>query len=88
MKEEEKYLKTNQTRVTWADLHLDQFLPLYGAILTHSELFGAILTQFGLVWYGLVSYFTYWTHFELFEATWDILEHLKERYFFKSVKKK
>ena len=40
--------------MNWADLHLDQILPLYGTILTHSELFGAIWTQFGLVWYDLV----------------------------------
>ena len=44
-------LKRNKTKVTWANLHLDQFLPLYGTMLTHSELIGAIWTQFGLVWY-------------------------------------
>ena len=42
--------KKNKTKVTWADLHLDQFLPLYGTTLTHSQLVEAIWTQFSLVW--------------------------------------
>ena len=51
----------NKTKVTWADLHLDKFLPLYGTILIHSELFGAVWTQFGLVlsclvWSGFILY--------------------------------
>ena len=51
-------------------------------IQSYLELFGPNLVLSGLVWYGLVSYFTYWTHFRLFETTGDILEHLDERFFF------
>ena len=57
--------------------------------LVWSGLVWSDLVWSGLVWSGvwscLVRSGLVWFHFELFEATWDILEHLEE---IKKIKKK
>ena len=75
--------KYNQTRPRWPGpisiwMNFYHYVEPFWPIQSYLELFGPNLVLSGLVWYGLVSYFTYWSHFELCEATWDTLEHLKE----------
>ena len=72
-------LVEHKTKVTWAIsiwINFYHYMEPCWPIQSYLELFGPNLVFSGLFWYGLVSYFTYLTHFELFENTWDILKHL------------